>query len=157
MKGENSLPAIGILVLAVDFDVVVYDILAVSDDVEPLRRVYEVQVGDLTSFEAVDCEEDRPYLLSSPYAAISIQAAPTVDIHVAATNLEERYGLLERVLESIGRPVGSIWSEDDLSLDDCSCCYYLRSVLQQLAELTQIDFVELGQIKSLPDRICRPR
>lgn len=93
------------MVFAADFDVVVYDILAVSDDVEPLWRIDEAQVGNLTSLETVDCEENGSNTLPGPSTAVAIQTASTVDVDIATTNLEERHGLLERVLEGVGTPV----------------------------------------------------
>lgn len=93
------------MVLAADFNIVVDDILAVSDDVEPLWRIDEVQVGNLTSLETIYCEENGSNTLPGPSTAVAIQTASTVDVDIATTNLEERHSLLECVLEGVGTPV----------------------------------------------------
>lgn len=56
----HSLPAVGVVILAIDPDIGVYDVLAVLDDVEPLWRVFEIQISNLTSFETNDGNENGP-------------------------------------------------------------------------------------------------
>jgi hypothetical protein len=113
----HSLPAISVVVLAIDPDIGVYDVLAVLDDIEPLGRVFEIQISNLTSLETNDGKENGPLVFGCPNTAVAVQGTATVNIDIGSTNLKERNGVLEAVRECVCRPVTYIWSKSNRSLD----------------------------------------
>lgn len=113
----------GVGAVRIDGQIVVCDITAVRDDVEPIGRVDEVDVSHTTTFQADDREQDWSHdgridlKKFPPDLPLSVNSPAAVDIDVFAANLEEGGLILEGVLEAVGLPVVGVCREFDRALN----------------------------------------
>lgn len=99
------------------------DIARVGNPMIVLRRVSQRQRADDTGLESHNADKDGAkdvYVLSvkvPPHLAVTVDDSWTIEVDIIATDLEERCGVLECLVEAILLPVIRVIGESDVAKD----------------------------------------
>lgn len=99
------------------------DVGAVGEEVVPLRRVSQVEVGNGSAVQTDGAEEDRSENVDVfgvevvPDLTISVEHTAAIDVNILAADLEEGRGVLEGLEEAVFLPVVGVIGELDVALN----------------------------------------
>ena len=161
-------PAVGVfgnvagLAEPADRDVVEDDVGTVCNPVVVLRRVSEIQVGDRAAMQANSAKQDGAQDVDVlgieviPDLTVAVEDTSTVDVDISATELKERGGVLEGLVECILLPVVGVVCELDVTLDVCGRRLCQRSCTSKLEAFTQASgFSRVNSPMSMCDNFDR--
>lgn len=127
MGGAVDVPSVGVLCCIVrlaearDVDVGEFDVRRIGNPVVILRAVPQVQVIEGPAMQADDADQDgtkdvdvlRVQVI--PYLTVAVESAAAIYIDIRPSDLEERGGVLEDLLEGMCLPIVSVVREEHIA------------------------------------------
>lgn len=129
VRAAVRIPPIGVLRRAArhtasrNGNIAKHDVCRICNQVVPLRRISEVQIGDATAVQADSAKKDGAQDVDVfgieiiPHLAVAVERASAKYIDICAAELEEGGCVLEDLLEGVGLPVVGVVCELDGALD----------------------------------------
>ena len=138
-----------------------HQVRRIRNEIVPLRRISEIEVGDAAAVEADGAEEDGAERVDVagvevvPGLAVAVEGAAAEDVDVLAAELEEGGAVLEVVFEGVGLPVGGVGRELDCALDILINPDLVSDGLSQGIIPASWDFLGRGKgVDHLPRSMC---